>query len=248
MAKYTLTQPTIEVLKNFAAINPQFIFNEGASQRTCNITRNFIADVELTDPFPVNCAMFDLNRLLNIIDICKGSALPVIDFGENGLIVLHENGTVSLPYANQNVIAAPPKHTYTMVAPAATFKLPETLWSKIKKTAGVLQTTSLRLSVENEKLSVKLINERLKGDESIGWGSFDMPDTVVTPGAKPNSWLVKFDSLEFLPGNYNVVIGDISSSANSGNTNFGVFFTLDAPGKKVTYITAGHVERGKDAK
>ena len=81
MASYQLNDATVEILKNFASINNQVVFKEGRTQRTCNDTRNFIADVELTDALPQECALYELNRLLGIIDTCKTDKLPMINFG-----------------------------------------------------------------------------------------------------------------------------------------------------------------------
>ena len=72
---YTLTDSTLEILKNFANINTQATFKAGTFQRACNQSRNFIADVELSDPLPVECSLYELNRLLGIIDTCKGTSL-----------------------------------------------------------------------------------------------------------------------------------------------------------------------------
>lgn len=241
MTKFVLNEENISVFKNFAAINPQVIFKAGNSQRTCNESRNFIADIELHEAIPTDCCLFDLNRFLNIIDTTKGSEYPEIEFGDSSLTINHEHGSVTLPYAHPNVIAPPPPHTYTMATPFASFDLPAALWNKIRRTGASLQTTSLQFSIKSGVLAVKLVNDRDKGGEDIGWGLFNMPNTVVSPTAPDAVGVIKFGILEFLPGDYKAVIGNITSSANSGASIFGVNFTLNDPTKKVSYITSGHV-------
>ena len=246
MSNYPLSEASLDILKNFAAISEQVQFKAGTSQRTCNSTRNFIADVELPEPLPIDCSLYNLNRLLGIIDTCKGSALPDLTFGETSLVVTHDNGEVTLPYAHESVVAAPPVYTFVLSKKFASFDLPAALWTKIKRTAAVLQTTSLQFTIKDGKLTLKLINDKDKGGDSIGWGSYNMPNTVVTDGIKSNVWVVKFDALEFLPGDYNVEIGDVSFNTATGESSlFGAFFTLADPKKNVRYLTSGHVVKSR---
>lgn len=240
MASYVLNDTTVEILKNFANINTQVVFKPGHAQRACNDTRNFIADVELPDPLPQECALYELNRLLGIIDTCKTDKLPTIAFGSSSLVVEHAHGSVTIPYAHADVVAAPPAVQFHMRKPIASFDLPQSLWQRIKKTAAVLQTTSLYIIVnEQGELVLKLVNEKDKGGDASGSASYNMPNTTVVD-ATDNTWAVKFDALELLPGDYTVEVGEIGNSTNT-NSLFGMFFRLNDPNKKVTYLTSGHV-------
>lgn len=240
MAAYQLNDTTLDILKNFANINNQVVFKEGRLQRTCNDTRNFIADVELTDPLPQQCALYELSRLLGIIDTCKTDKLPSITFGETSLVVSHDHGSVTIPYAHADVVAAPPAVQFHLKKPIASFDLPFTLWSRIKRTAGVLNTTALNIIVNTDgELVLKLVNEKDKGGDASGSASYNMPNTQVQE-ATDNTWAVKFDNLELLPGDYTVEVGEIGNNTNS-TTLFGMFFRLNDPSKKVVYITSGHL-------
>lgn len=244
MASYQLTDTTVEILKNFANINTQVVFKAGNAQRACNDTRNFIADVELPDALPQDCALYELNRLLGIVDTCKTDKLPAISFGTSSLIVEHDHGSVTIPYAHSDVVAAPPAVQFHMKKPIATFDLPQELWTRIKRTAAVLQTTALYIIVTQQgELVLKLVNEKDKGGDSSGSASYNMPNTNVTDPID-NTWAVKFDSLELLPGNYTVEVGEVGNNTN-GNTLFGMFFRLNDPNKKVTYLTSGHVVKSR---
>lgn len=244
MASYVLNESTVEILKNFANINNQVVFKAGNVQRACNDTRNFIADVELSDPLPQECALYELNRLLGIIDTCKTATLPTIAFGDTSLVVEHTHGSVTIPYAHKDVVAAPPTVQFHMKKPIASFELPQELWTKIKRTAAILQTTSLFIIVSaSGELQLKLVNERDKGGDASGSASYHMPNTTVVE-ATDNTWAVKFESLELLPGNYTVEVGEIGNSTNE-TTLFGMFFRLNDPTRKVTYLTSGHVVKSR---
>lgn len=240
MSSYVLNDSTVEILKNFASINNQVVFKAGSAQRACNDTRNFIADVELNDPLPQECALYELNRLLGIIDTCKTDKLPTIAFGSSALVVEHDYGNVTIPYAHTDVVAAPPAVQFHMKKPIAAFDLPLALWTKIKRTAAVLQTTSLQIIVTAKgELELKLVNDKDKGGDASGSASYNMPNTSVYEAVE-NTWAVKFDALELLAGDYTVEVGEIGNNTNS-NTLFGMFFKLNDPTKKITYLTSGHV-------
>lgn len=244
MASYQLNDATVEILKNFASINNQVVFKEGHAQRACNDTRNFIADVELTDALPQECALYELNRLLGIIDTCKTDKLPMINFGSSSLIVKHDHGSVTIPYAHADVVAAPPAVQFHLKKPIASFDLPQELWQRIKRTAAVLQTTALHIIVNAQgELVLKLVNEKDKGGDAMGSASYNMPNTVVTEAVE-NTWAVKFDALELLPGNYTVEVGEVGNNTTAASL-FGMFFRLNDPTKKVTYLTSGHVVKSR---
>lgn len=241
---YTLTDTTVDILKNFANINSQAVFKAGTAQRTCNTMRNFIADVELPESLPVDCSLYELNRLLGILDTCKGTAWPTIEFGAASLVVDHDHGQVTIPYAHAAVVAAPPTQTFFLSNPIASFTLTNALWTKIKRTAAVLQTTDVYVVVTAAgDLSLKLVNAKDKGGDTGGSASYNLPDTVVTDPVD-NIWSIKFDALELLPGDYKVDVGEVGTSAHN-NTLFGMFFTLIDPVKKVTYLTSGSVVKAR---
>jgi len=244
MSNFSLDDATLDILKNFANINTQAVFKQGHTQRTCNQSRNFVADVELSQSLPVDCAIYELNRVLGVIDTCKGTALPELEFGDGSLTVKHDHGEVTIPYAHSDVVPAPPGHKFHMTKPIASFDLPLSLWNKVKRLASTLQITTLHLIVDKKgALKLKLVNDKDKGGDASGSATFEMPNTQVQ-SPEPNVWAVKFDALELLPGDYSVEMGEISSSASS-NVLFGVFFKLNDPTKKVTYLTSGHVVKTK---
>jgi len=243
---YVLTNATLDVLKNFASINNQTVFKAGTAQRTCNAARNFIADAEFDDPLPLDCSLSELNRLLGIIDTCKGIVLPTLTFNEKELVVVHDDGSVTIPYAHNDVVAKPPTQQYYMPNPIATFDLSLALWTKMRRTAAVLGTTLMHIIIEKkQELTLKLVNEKDKGGEAAGTASYRMANPIVS-GEMSGVWGVKFDALELMPGNYSVSVGDISTTlvAPTGPvpaTIFGMFFKLIDPTKKMTYLTSGHV-------
>jgi len=238
MELYTLTEPIIELWKNIAAINPQVVFKAGTAQRACNASRNFIADIELPSPLPRDCHIYDLPKFLGVIETCKGTDLPSIAFGEKSLVMKHEHGKVTIPYAHPAVIVVPPTAKFHLAEQVASFDLPATMWTKIKRTAAVLQSKTIHLIIKDKTLVLKSINTK---DREGASAAYNMPNTEVLTDTY-SVWEIKFDALELLPGDYTVTVGHIKSteSANSA-TMFGLFFKLNDETRIVTYITSGNL-------
>lgn len=241
---YQLTTETVEILKNFARINPQMVFKEGTLQRAVNTDRNFIADVELSSPIPKECAILELNRLLGIIDSCKGDKLPTISFDDMALTVEHEHGEVTIRYAHPDVIVKPVSSQFHMANEIASFDLPAALWTKINRVSSVLQTPMMQVIIKGEQLSLKLMKEKDKGGDNADTAMYHMPNATVVKGTTDNQWMVNFDALALIPGDYHVTVGDIGTSSGSKRV-FGLFFTLNHPTVKITYITTGSLVKSR---
>lgn len=240
MNTYTLDKQTVSVLKNFSRINEQMVFRAGTFQRTCHSSQGFLADVELDVPIPVDCALYDVNNLLGIIDIgTDGAKYPTLEFGENSLVVKSDYSSVTLPYANKAVVAAVPDYKFTMAEPFASFTLPNSKWSKIKSVASILEAEQLEFDIIDGKFGLSLMSRKDKGK---GNAAFTLPDEVVHSGIPNNTWVVSLQTLELLPGDYHVVFGNITSTKSATTKLFGALFTL-LNGPKVTYISAGNVKK-----
>ena len=57
-----LSQKTNEVLKNFSSINNSLLFNEGTVLRTVSPTKSVMGRAEVTESFPRQFAIYDLNQ------------------------------------------------------------------------------------------------------------------------------------------------------------------------------------------
>ena len=59
-----LSDKTLALLKNFAGINQSILVKQGSKLRTISIAKNILAEVEITEEFPRDFAIYDLNQFL----------------------------------------------------------------------------------------------------------------------------------------------------------------------------------------
>ena len=60
-----LSDNSLTVLKNFAGINNSILVKQGTSLRTISVAKNILAEAEITEEFPRDFAIYDLNKFLN---------------------------------------------------------------------------------------------------------------------------------------------------------------------------------------
>ena len=55
---------TIDILKNFSEINQNILVKEGNTLSTISVMKNILADAEITETFPKEFGIYDLNDFL----------------------------------------------------------------------------------------------------------------------------------------------------------------------------------------
>ena len=57
-----LSDNTLTILKNFAGINNSILVKQGTKLRTISVAKNILAEADITEEFPRNFAIYDLNQ------------------------------------------------------------------------------------------------------------------------------------------------------------------------------------------
>ena len=72
-----LSDNTLTILKNFAGINNSILVKEGNRLRTISVAKNILAEADITEEFPRDFAIYDLNQFLNGLSLHQD---PDLDF------------------------------------------------------------------------------------------------------------------------------------------------------------------------
>ena len=100
-----LSKDTLDVLKNFATINTNILVREGNSLSTISTGKNIIAKADITDPFPKEFAVYDLNSLLSLLTVMEDTD---VGFGDESLTVTKGYSVFEYFYADPNIIVSAP--------------------------------------------------------------------------------------------------------------------------------------------
>ena len=191
-----LTDSTLTVLKNFAGINNSILVKQGSKLRTISVAKNILAEADITEDFPKDVAIYDLNQFLNGLSLHQD---PNLDFSEDSYLTIREGKRrVKYFYADPQVIISPPEKEINLPTEDVCFQLESVTLEKLLKAAAVYQLPDLAAVGENGV--VKLVVRDKKNDTSN--------EFAVVVGETDAEFTLNFkvENIKIIPGAYDVVI------------------------------------------
>ena len=191
-----LSDNTLNVLKNFAGINNSILVKEGNKLRTISVAKNILAEANISEEFPRDVAIYDLNQFLNGLSLHSD---PDLDFTPDSYITIKEGKRrVKYFYADPQVIVAPPEKEITLPTEDVCFQLDSTALDKLLKAAAVYQLPDLSAIGENGV--VKLVVRDKKNDTSNEYA------VVVGETDAVFTFNFRVENIKIIPGAYDVVV------------------------------------------
>ena len=191
-----LSDSTLTVLKNFAGINNSILVKEGKKLRTISVAKNILAEANITEEFPRDVAIYDLNQFLNGLSLHSD---PDLDFTPDSYITIQEGKRrVKYFYADPQVIIAPPEKEITLPTEDVCFQLDSTALDKLLKAAAVYQLPDLSAIGENGV--VKLVVRDKKNDTSNEYA------VIVGETDRDFTFNFKVENIKIIPGAYDVCL------------------------------------------
>ena len=191
-----LSESTVSLLKNFSSINQSLLFKEGNKLRTISVMKNILVEANVSETFPKDFGIYDLNQFLNGLSLHSS---PDLDFENDQYVVIKEGKSRSKYFfADPSVIVAPPEKEITLPSEDVCFILTSQQLEKLKKAASVYQLPDISAIGENGV--VKLVVRDKKNDTSN--------DFSIIVGETDQEFVFNFkeENLKIVPGNYDVVI------------------------------------------
>ena len=213
-----LSDNTISILKNFSTINQSILFKQGNRLRTISVMKNILAEVTISEEFPKDFGIYDLNQFLNGLGLYRS---PEFDFKNEGYVVIKEGKTRSkYCFANAEVIVVPPDKPITLPSEEVTFELSTDQLEKLLKAAAIYQLSDL--SVVGENGAVKLLVRDKKNDSSNDFS------IVVGETESEFSFNFNVENIKILPGTYSVVCSKANLSRfTSKNQDLTYYIALE---------------------
>ena len=191
-----LSDSTVNILKNFSNINQSLLFKEGKKLRTISVMKNILAEVEVTEEFPKDFGIYDLNQFLNGLSLHQS---PELDIENDSYMVIREGKMRSKYFfADPNVIISPPEKDIVLTSEEISFDLNTQQLDKLLKASAVYQLPDL--SVVGENGVVKLVVSDRKNDTSNDFS------IIVGETDHKFSFNFKVENIKILPGSYQVSI------------------------------------------
>lgn len=192
-----LSDNTLTLLKNFAGINQSILVKQGNKLRTISIAKNILAEAEITEEFPREFAVYDLNQFLNGLSLHQD---PDLDFTEDSYITIREGKRrVKYFYADPNVIISPPEKEIKLPSEDVCFQLETGSLEKLVKAAAVYQLPDI--SAIGDAGVIRLVVRDKKNDTSNEYS------IVVGETDEQFTFNFKVENIsKIVSGAYNVVV------------------------------------------
>lgn len=139
-----LTDTTLNILKNYATINPNIVINEGNTLKTISVARNVLSSAETTESFPQTFGIYDLNEFLNVLSLVDS---PNLKFETDYVVVGDATGRSSVKYffSDPEMLTSPGKDI-NMPDAEVKFTLDTDTLGKVKRAAAALGHESISVT------------------------------------------------------------------------------------------------------
>ena len=190
-----LSESTLSLLKNFSTINQSILFKQGNRLRTVSVMKNILAEATITEEFPKDFGIYDLNQYLNGLSLHND---PELNFDADNYVVIKEGRSRSKYFfADPSCIVTPPEDSITLPTEDVSFQLSTEQLDKLLKAAAIYQLPDL--CVEGGDGVVKVLVRDKKNDTSNDYS------VIVGETDSTFSFNFKVENIKILPGTYDVV-------------------------------------------
>lgn len=186
---------TIQILKNFATINPSMLFKKGHQQATMHPMKALLCSAAIVEEIPAEFAIDDLSRFIGTLSLFSEPELKI----EKRFITISEKGQkVNYTFADPESIIVPSVMTMKMPSEDVKFKLVEAALNQLIKAANVLSLSHIVVVGNGDTVSIGA--DQCKNPSSDKY--------MVEVGQTKHTFRFAFEVNNFrlLPGTYEVVL------------------------------------------
>lgn len=203
-----LSEDTINVLKNFATINPNLVFTPGQKVKTISEAKTIMAQADIVEDMPREFGIYDLNEFLSVYNLVEQ---PSLEFEDKSVLINGANNQVVRYFFSETEILTTPQKDIQMPDAELGFTLTEEILNQIRKAAAVLGHTELSLKGDNGVITASVVDTKDNTSNSFSY-ELDRDNACV----ESFNFIVSIPNLKLLPGDYFV---SISSKLISNWTN-----------------------------
>jgi hypothetical protein len=216
---------TVNVLKNFAAINSNIVIKPGNKIMTISEAKNILAEATVSEEFSTMAGIYDLQEFLNVLGLVDK---PSVSFGEDNIYIGGNAGRaiVKYYYADPEILTTPTK-PITMPEEDVWFTLDETTVNGIKKAAAIFGHSQMLVEADSGAIKLSVVDP----DNSTA----NQYSITVDGGYNNESFkfIINIANLKMVQGTYNVKISKkLISQFTSEDSNITYWIALE---KSSTY-------------
>ena len=194
-----LSDETVQILKNFSTINQSLLFKAGNVLKTLSIHKTIFVEATVTENFPKDFALYDLNKLLAKISLYKEAD---VSFGDDRLNLATDNKKKSdnIKYCSPEIIVAPKDGKSIQFGdPYCSFTLSSEDLEWMRRSAGI--SGSPNFIFESDGAVINFVATDVADDSS------DQSKIEIGSGdGKVFRVVMKVDNFKMMDGSYDVSV------------------------------------------
>lgn len=220
-----LSPETIELLKNFSAINNSIVISPGNIIRTINSERNVYAKATVPETFPRDIPIYELRQFLNIFSLHKDAD---VDFTDEHYILVSQGQTkMKFYYADLFSLAKNlniPTKDYSFDDVVLSVNLDSNVIERVRKAASMYFLTDLSIVGSEGQVELLVHNKEDAASKSYN----------ITLGETEGEFTFNFveKNIMILPGSYQLDIarfpgGRFASKFSNASQNLEYVIALE---------------------
>ena len=215
-----ISQPTLEVLKNFCAINKSIVIKPGNTISTLSINKNILAIAEVEEQFDSQISIYDLGVFIGGLNTLDG---PKIDTTNSNYVTVSDSSGIYKSrffYADPDIITQPPEREITLPSEDVKFRLRSIDLDKLQRVASIYSLSDLCLVGHKGEMELQLTDKKNETSNSFS----------ITVGETDSTFAFNFkvENIKILPGTYEVVVSQkLLSRFSSKNHDLTYYIALE---------------------
>lgn len=186
---------TIQVLKNFANINPSIVFKAGTTLATISQTKTILAKAKLDQEITSSFGIYDLNRFLSTLSLFEN---PSIEVRETEMIIKSGSRKATYRFTPAELIMTPPEKDLKFPDAEVKFDLLGADLQECLKALNVLGLPEVAVVGDGKNIMLQAIDSKNP--------SCDIYSTTVGETEDKFRMIFRAENLKMVPGTYKVMI------------------------------------------
>jgi hypothetical protein len=193
-----LSNKTIEILRNFGAIQPNLVVEPGSTISTLAEAKHIMAEAQIEEKFDTGFGIYDVNEFLSAHSLFEN---PELEFSDSHATIKSDDAKVKYHFADTEILT---KKSQSIQMPPAdlSFSFTEANINNIRKAAASLNLDSptLSLIVEDGNIIARVLCTQNPSSNSYSLviGKYD--------GETSADYRFNIDNLKLIGGEYSVDI------------------------------------------
>jgi len=204
---------TVDILKNFANINPSLAFKKGNVLKTISLSSGVIAKAKLKQEIESDFAIYDLGNFISALSLFEE---PFMDLSDDRFVMLtNEDKSASIQYfyADPANIITPPEREFEAPKTNLKFRMTKDVLADITKAASVLALPEIVFVADGKNVTLQTTNSK-----NI---TSNMYNRTIAATEAVYQIFIKIENLRLIPVDYDVTITPPKSKTGSGVVYFG---------------------------